>query len=457
MQLGVSRNTVTAAYGRLVAEGYITGRGAAGSFVAYADPASRSATRPSALTAANAGLGDASRWSLGGFDTTEPRFDLRTGRPDPALFPLVEWRRAMGAALSTPPSGYGHPAGLSSLRSAIARWVGRSRGVDADPDHVVITAGAQQGLDLIARLLVRPGASVVIEDPGYPPAINLFRSLGATVTPARVDLDGIVIDDIPADATLVYVTPSHQAPTGVVMSMERRRHLLELAATHDIAIVEDDYDTEYRHRDRPLEPLQRLDRSGRVIYVGTFSKVLSPSLRLGFVVLPPSLVDDAITLRSLMDWQPPAASQQALHRFIVDGHLDRHLRRTRRIYAQRCELVCDRLDVMARRGVLSEVLPSAAGLHITVHLSDGLDEQSVRAAAARRGVALGDYAGCWQRAPRTEGLMIGFGAVPSDSLPSALDALTDALTATLDGRTTAAPSTRRGGSGPAGTQGHGVA
>lgn len=203
----------------------------------------------------------------------------------------------MTTALQTAPGGYGHPAGIPALRRAIAHWVGRSRAVEATADQVIITAGAQQCIDLVTRVLVRPGAVVAVEDPG--------------------------------EACMVYTTPSHQSPTGVTMSMARRRELLRFAEDHDVAIIEDDYDSEYRHSDRPLEPLHRLDAHGRVIYVGTFSKTLSPSLRLGFIVLPQSLVSHAIALRSLIDWQPPVTLQATLLRFIVDGRLDRYLRRTR--------------------------------------------------------------------------------------------------------------------------------
>ena len=184
-ELGVSRNTVTTVYRRLVAEGFVDGRGSAGSFVSATAVGSlrrdRGTRRPSALSSSNPGVLDASTWSLGGFDSVEPIFDLRTGRPDPRLFPLREWRRAVDGALYAPPTGYGHPAGLPTLRLAVAGWIARSRGVEADADQVLITAGAQQAIDLIARLMLQPGDMVAVEDPGYPPVASLLQSLGARV------------------------------------------------------------------------------------------------------------------------------------------------------------------------------------------------------------------------------------------------------------------------------------
>ncbi len=428
-QLGVSRTTVTTVYGRLAAEGYIEGRAGAGSYVSPGvHPGTRSHPQPAALEPVAKSMPSAVQWSLGGFDETPPRFDLRTGRPDPALFPLVEWRRCMTTAMQTAPGGYGNPAGLPSLRRAIAHWIGRSRAVEATADQIIITAGAQQGIDLITRLLVSPGQAVAVEDPGYPPVAALLEASGTEVTPVPVDSNGIVVDQIPTRARMVYTTPSHQSPTGVTMSLARRRELLHFAEQHNVAIVEDDYDSEYRHADRPLEPLHRLDRHGRVIYVGTFSKTLSPSLRVGFIVLPPSLVAPATALRSLIDWQPPATLQATLLRFIVDGHLDRYLRRTRKIYSERHQIVTDFVREAVDAGLLIAPDPSYAGLHVTVLLPAGLDETTVREAARVHGIALGNFAQCWQQPDPSAGLIIGFGAIPTSDLPDALAKLRKVLT-----------------------------
>ena len=428
-QLGVSRNTVTTVYGRLAAEGYIEGRAGAGSYVSPGvSSGTRSHPQPAALEPIIRATSSTVQWSLGGFDETPPRFDLRTGRPDPALFPLVEWRRCMTTAMQTAPGGYGNPAGLPSLRRAIAHWIGRSRAVEATADQIIVTAGAQQGIDLITRLLVSPGQAVAVEDPGYLPVAALLEASGTEVLPVPVDSHGIVVDQIPTRARMVYTTPSHQSPTGVTMSLARRHELLRFAEQHNVAIIEDDYDSEYRHADRPLEPLHRLDRHGRVIYVGTFSKTLSPSLRLGFIVLPQSLVAPATALRSLIDWQPPATLQATLLRFIVDGHLDRHLRRTRKIYSERHQIVTDFVREAVDAGLLIAPDPSFAGLHVTVLLPTGIDETTVREAARVHGIALGNLARCWQQPDPPAGLIIGFGAIPTTDLPDALAKLRQVLT-----------------------------
>lgn len=215
---------------------------------------------------------------------------------------------------------------------------------------------------------------------------------------------------------------------GVTMSIVRRSELLRFAEHHNVGIIEDDYDSEYRHADRPLEPLHRLDRHGRVIYVGTFSKTLSPSLRLGFVVLPQSLAAPATALRSLIDWQPPATLQATLLRFIVDGHLERHLRRTRRIYSERHRIVIDFVREAVNDGLLVAPHPSYAGLHVTALLPAGSDEATIREAARTDGIALGNFAQCWQRPNAPAGLIIGFGATPTTDLPDALGALRQVLT-----------------------------
>ena len=229
-QLAVSRSTITTVYGRLAAEGYIEGRAGAGSYVSPGlSSASRSLPQPAALEPVVRAPPSAGQWALTGFEETPPKFDLRTGRPDPALFPLVEWRRCMTTAMQTAPGAYVDPAGLPGLRRAIAQWVGRSRAVEATADQVIITSGAQQGIDLVTRLLVVPGQTVAVEDPGYPPVAALLAASGVEVLPVPVDSQGIVVDQIPTRARLVYTTPSHQAPTGVTMSMERRRELLHFA------------------------------------------------------------------------------------------------------------------------------------------------------------------------------------------------------------------------------------
>jgi GntR family transcriptional regulator/MocR family aminotransferase len=353
-----------------------------------------------------------------------PRYDLRPATPDPRLFPLATWRQCITAALQVAPPGYGDPAGLPELRRALARWVGRSRAVVATPDQVIVTAGTQQAIDLVMRLLVGPGDVVAIENPGYAPVRRLCSVAGAKFAPVPVDAEGIVVDAIPSGAKVVFTTPSHQSPTGATMSLRRRRALLTFAERHGVAIIEDDYDSEYRYDDRPLEPLHALDRSGRVIYLGTFSKTLSPSLRLGFAVFPESLVAASIALRELLDWQPPVVNQQAMVRFIGDGHLERHLRRCRKIYRPRHQVVTQFVREQAAAGRLQLVAENHAGLHVTVHLPEGVDELAVRARAVSEGVALGEYRDYWaDPTSAPAGLLIGFGSITTEDLPEALASL----------------------------------
>jgi GntR family transcriptional regulator/MocR family aminotransferase len=207
------------------------------------------------------------------------------------------------------------------------------------------------------------------------------------------------------------------------MSLPRRLALLDHAERHDITIIEDDYDSEYRHVARPLEPLQRLDQFDRVIYVGTFSKTLSPALRLGFAVLPRSIVGDVLALRQLSDWQPAEPQQTAMTRFISDGHLGRHLRRTRKIYSERHQVVTRFLVDAVAQHRFQQFTPTCAGLHVTAMLHDGTDEERTRRTAERAGVAVGAFAPCWQNTSSPPGVIIGFGSIGGDQLPEALHAL----------------------------------
>jgi GntR family transcriptional regulator/MocR family aminotransferase len=236
-----------------------------------------------------------------------------------------------------------------------------------------------------------------------------------------VDDQGLVVDLLPPSARIVYVTPSHQFPLGMTMSMPRRRALLRWAERHGAAVIEDDYDTEFRYVDRPLEPLQRLDENGRVVYVGSFSKTLSPSVRLGFTVVPRPLAGPIAGLRQVIDWHSPTAMQTALAGFIDDGLLDKHIRRSRRVYAERYQLLTKALSGPLA-GHLAAFTPSA-GLHIATVLREGLCENEVLQAAARHGIVTAGLHDCFYTGPSRQGLLIGFGAVSTKDLPVALHAL----------------------------------
>jgi GntR family transcriptional regulator/MocR family aminotransferase len=418
-QLGVSRHTVTTVYGRLVAEGYTQGCAGGGSVVAPTSPAPPQGARQAALRPGRRFTG----WAPY-FQPPQPgyRFDLAPGLPDPALFPAALWRRRVAAAIAADGHpGYGEPAGEIGLRRAIAGWVARSRSVLASEDTVVITCGAQHAIDLIGRVLLEPGDCVAVEDPGYVPVARLFGALGAKVAGVPVDDQGLVVDLLPPSARIVYVTPSHQFPLGMTMSMPRRRALLRWAERHDAAVIEDDYDTEFRYVDRPLEPIQRLDENGRVVYVGSFSKTFSPAVRLGFTVVPRPLARPIAAVRQLIDWHPPTATQTALAAFIEDGLLDKHIRRSRRVYAERHQLLTEALSGPLAR-YLTALTPHA-GLHVATVLREGLCEDEVLQAAAEHGIATAGLRECFHTSPPQQGLLIGFGAVSTKDLPVALRTL----------------------------------
>jgi GntR family transcriptional regulator / MocR family aminotransferase len=415
-ELGVSRHTVTTAYGRLVAEGYAEGRAGGGSVVASASAAPPRPPGPAAALRP-------SRRFAGWSPYFRPpaygcRFDLRPGLPDPSLFPAELWRRRVAAAVAAEHAEYGDPAGKIRLRRAIAGWVARSRSVAATEDTLVITCGAQHAVDLVARVLLEPGDCVAVEDPGYVPVARLLGALGAEVVGVPVDDQGLVVDQLPPSARIVYVTPSHQYPLGMTMTMPRRRALLRWAERHDAAVIEDDYDTEFRYVDRPLESLQALDADGRVVYVGSFSKTFSPSVRLGFAVVPRPLAEPVAALRQLIDWHPPTALQTALAGFIDDGLLDKHIRRNRRVYAERAHILIEALSGPLA-GHLTPLAPNA-GLHVAALLRDGLREHEVLQAAARHGVVTSGLHDCYHTVPAREGLLVGFGAVTTTGLAAAL-------------------------------------
>jgi GntR family transcriptional regulator / MocR family aminotransferase len=422
--LGVSRFTVSEVYSRLAAEGYVTGRAGAGTVVTgmlAGEPVEGevAALQPTERAA-----------RMRRFDRNplhRAYFDLRPGTVDLTLFPAEPWRRSMNRALRGGLEHYGDPAGSLDLRRSLAHWIARSRGVTATADRVVVTAGAQHAIDLVARILTDPGDTVAVEEPGYPPVIELLRCLGVDVVGVPVDADGLVVDALPASARLVYVTPSHQYPLGVVMAPERRVALLRWANAHQAAIVEDDYDSQFRHGTRPFEPLQRLDREGRVIYVATFSKVLAPSLRIGFAVVPPSIVGPLVTLRQCIDWCPPTASQQALASFIDDGHLDRHVRRAARVYRDRQRQLTAALA--SGLSVPSRVLPALTGLHVPLLLDECVDEPALAHVARRHDLVVGSLQRTYHFGPPAGGIVLGFGALPTTRIGGAVSALDATLNA----------------------------
>lgn len=412
-RLDVARNTVTVAYERLIAEGVIVGRVGAGTFV-NADAVSRDLSRNAP---AGAGVSPRAVWQSIAEPPrardAPPPYDFGVGVPDARLFPLATWRRLVAKELrpaAVRSANYMDAAGLEKLRASIARYIGIARAVRASADDVLVTQGAQQALDLIGRVLIEPGTTVAVEDPGYPPAHELFRSLGARVVSVAVDAEGLDVSALPRSARLVYVTPSHQFPLGVPMSLSRRAGLLAWAERCNAVVIEDDYDSEFRFEGRPLDPLQSLDRRGRVIYVGSFSKVMLPALRLGFMVAPASLQPALRNAKRLSDWHGELPTQAALGRFIDEGLLARHVRKASREYASRRARILATVerDFSGRL----DVIPSAAGLHVTFRARAGVDVERVLARARADGLAMSPLSQFCAARPAQRGFVVGYGAIP---------------------------------------------
>ena len=427
-RLGVSRNTVAVAYEQLTADDVLVGRVGAGSYVSDRIPL-RDALQRRAPAGAVQPL---ARWQalpapLELAQTTSA-YDFSVGVPDARLFPAAAWRRLLASEWRSPlaqHARYASPDGHSELRDAIARHLGLSRAVVADANDVIVTQGAQQAFDLIGRVLIGVGTCVAVEDPGYPLVHRLFRSLGANVVGVPVDEEGLRVDAIPRQASLIYVTPSHQFPLGMAMSFRRRAALLAWAERRGAVIIEDDYDSEFRFDGRPLDPLQSLDRTGRVIYVGSFSKVLLPTLRIGFLVAPASLRSALLAVRQLTDWHGDLLAQAALARFIERGLLARHIRKVRRVYAARHARILESLE---RRCSQLQAIPSAAGLHLSV-VAEGksLNVRRVVDRARSRGLRVGVLADYSFGAPCQTGFVIGYGAIPSSRIDEGLKHLAASL------------------------------
>src|SRR4051794_8620987 len=385
--LGVSRTTVATAYDRLVAEGYLTARVGSGTFVADAARPVRPRRRATELVP-RPGWDHAPHSTSG--SSPKPVHDFRVGIPDARLFPFDTWRRLVTAELRLGAHDlgvYADPAGHRPLREAIARQLALSRGVTAGADEVLVTLGTQQALDLVTRVLVGPGDVVAMEEPGYPLARDVFASYGAKVVPVRVDDEGLVVDDLPPSTRLVFTTPSHQFPTGPPLSLERRLALLDFAARHRCAVIEDDYDSEFRFTERPLETLHSMDDAGRVLYLGTFSKSLVPGLRSGSLVAPEPLQAALRAALQLSVGYVYVPEQAALARFLEDGLFARHLRKAKAAYGERRALVLE-----AVHGPLAghlELVPCQAGLHVTTRLRDqSVDDAEVVERVAADGVAV---------------------------------------------------------------------
>lgn len=416
-ELGLSRNTVLAAYEQLRAEGFVRGQVGSGSFVtppvkAEAPPSPAQVERPPQSAFARRGRRFHDHGNMPGRATPGMRYAFSYGVPyaNPAL--TTAWARELGRAAAYTPPNYPMTQGLPALREAVCDYLARRRGVQATPADVLIVAGTQQAMALTARVLLDVGESAALEEPHYTAMREVLQIHGAQVDAVEVDEHGLRLDRLPAPPPkLVCVTPSHQFPSGVVMSLERRLELLAYARRHDSWIFEDDYDGEFRYDAQPLAALRSLDRDGRVVYVGTFSKALFPSLRLGYLVMPPGLQRDYLNAKWQDDFGSSAIEQAALANFMAHGGFERHLRRAGRALLERRGAL---LAALSRElGDALHVADSRAGMHLVAWLrrADPAQGNALILAAREKGLDLYSIAPYYQRPPSQAGLLMGFASL----------------------------------------------
>jgi GntR family transcriptional regulator / MocR family aminotransferase len=416
VDLAVSRLPVLTAYDQLLHEGYLEGRVGSGTFVSTAlpddllrpRPAPNVAVQPSKLRRTvpppRPPLRPRNYGGLGPFRMSLPALDQ---------FPHTTWARLVARhaqTLSPAQMAYSDPAGQVPLRVAIADHLRLARGVRCEAEQVLIVAGSQAALRVSAAVLLKPGERIAVEEPGYPGARSALAASGAELVPVRVDDEGLSVAALRAAGRRVraaYVTPSHQYPLGMSMTAGRRLELLDWAAKHDAWILEDDYDSEYRYVSRPLGALQGMDQHERVVYIGTFSKVLFPALRIGYLVVPPALWDRFVEARLALDLFSPTLYQLVLAEFLGEGHFARHLRHMRGVYSARRDALLTGLTRHCREWL---TLSNAdAGLHVAVWLSPGMDDRRLVQQMAARGLAATALSTCYAGAARRSGLLLGFG------------------------------------------------
>lgn len=437
--LGISRSTVTQSYEQLLSEGYLQTTIGSGTFVCpkLPDDLLRSDSiesihqtipPPIQLSTYGASLADAEP-----LVTAEPEslISFRYGRPALDQFPIKLWRKLLSRhcrsnvdLLDYATDSLGH----RPLREAIARYLSGSRAVQCEADQVIIVNGSLQALNLVTRLLINHGDWIALEDPGYLGARHSFLTQGAKLWPVAVDHSGLIVKDLvtyPAAIKLVYVTPSHQFPTGAVLSLPRRLELLAWAQQTGTLIIEDDYDSEYRYSDRPIPALQGLGHSNSVIYIGTFSKVLFPSLRLGYLVMPQVLVPAFSRAKWLADRQSPLLEQYVLADFIDEGHLERHIRRMRTLYNQRRQTLVQALTLHLGQQVT--ILGDNAGMHLMVRLHTDLSDEAIIYNAAQVGVGLVSVQPYYLEAKHTGEFIFGYAELNDQQIQEGIRRLAQAL------------------------------
>jgi GntR family transcriptional regulator / MocR family aminotransferase len=443
MFYGVSRNTCTTVYEQLLRSGLLSSRHGSGTFVApghrVMQPLRRPAARPDSrlnpVWLAHEVSSAMSFWReppTRGAPSEPVVADFRPALVDPRHFPYEVFRRVSAKQmrrLERKPPSLKSPQGNQgnySLRTAITQHIALTRAIACRPADTLVTSGAQQAFDLLARILVRPGKTIVaIEDPGYPPMRVPFSAAGALVVPVAVDAEGIVVNALPKKTKVICVTPSHQFPLGIAMSPARRLALLDYAREHGAVIVEDDYDGEFRYDGSPLEALKAADKSDVVFYVGTFSKSLLPSLRLGFIVAPEWAMRTLTAAKNALDWHCATPLQMTVAALITDGHLARHVRRMRDLYGHRRKLLRKAFDGPLAKWF--EPIPSFYGMHMTAIARPGVDVESAAVQMLSEGVKIHTLDRYQLGASTRTGLIFGFGAAAPAELALGIKKLCRAL------------------------------
>ena len=415
--LAISRSTVTQSYEQLESEGYLATRRGSGTYVCdkipdnwlnsqAVDPVTTKTQQTTSLSKFGQNLLDRDR-----LEVSEPDYEIsfRYGNPAVEYFPLQQWRKLLARHCHNSPVLLNYAAdtaGYFPLRQEIARYLGRSRGVRCTPQQVIIINGSQQALDLIARVLLDKGDWVVMEEPGYLGARYCFLGQFANIKPITVNSEGLdvqVLSNCQQKFKFVYVTPSHQFPTGVTMSLPQRIALLQWAEKTGTLIIEDDYDSEYRYESQPIPALQGMDRSQSVIYIGTFSKVLFPSLRIGYLVVPPDWIAVITKAKWLCDRFCPILEQYALTDWIAEGHFARHIRRMRHLYDLRRQVLIQAFQDYF--GDQVTILGANAGIHVMVKIDSNLADELVIERAAAAGIGLISARGYYLE-PKSQGEFI---------------------------------------------------
>jgi GntR family transcriptional regulator/MocR family aminotransferase len=429
-ELRVSRLPVLNTYAQLLAEGYFESRVGAGTFIATSLSTQQAAR---SLGAVAATIDNTSR-KMSSRAAAMPRYErpvwagslgpFQVGQPDLYSFPMDIWSKLIARysrRVQVKGLQYGDPMGLPELRETIAVYLRTARGVRCETDQIMIVSGSQQGLDLTTRVIVDPGAAVWIEEPGYWLVHHVLRAAGCRSVPVPVDAEGLNVAAglrLTRKARAVFVAPSHQYPLGVTMSATRRLQLLEWAERAGGWIVEDDYDSEYRYNSKPIASLQGMDRHDRVIYIGSFSKVMFPALRLGYIVIPPDLVERFAAMRQSMDLCPSHVPQAVMHEFIREGHFARHIRRMRPIYAERREVLVRELVRVFGEG--AEIVGDEAGLHVALLISKLRNDRQLAAHAAKEALWLSPLSASFVGKSPRHGLVLGFGNTRANQIPAAV-------------------------------------